>query len=83
MKNIKPKELICSTKWINGMKAVVGKDRTIEIYISPGGDPMNPYNPDTNDFEKAHSRKPDKWQYRTMRSKDREVLGSKDCPDNI
>ena len=73
MKNIKPKELICSTKWINDMKAVVGKDRTIEIYISPGGDPMNPYNPDTNDFEKAHSRKPDKWQYRTMRNTFRKI----------
>ena len=73
MKQIKADELISSNKWIDDMKSVVGKDRTIEIYISPGGDPMNPYNPDTNEYEEARSKKPTKWQYRTIRKTFRQV----------
>ena len=73
MKDIKVKEMISSRKWIDEMKSVVGKDRTIEIYISPGGDPMNPYNPDTDESEKARSRKPAQWQYRVMRNTFRQV----------
>ena len=39
MKKIKIRDMICSKKWISDMKSVVGEDRTIEIYISPGGVP--------------------------------------------
>ena len=67
MKKIKFDEMISSRKWIDDMKAVVGEDRTIEIYISPGGDRMNPYNPETDEWEESRSKKPAKWQYRTMR----------------
>ena len=58
MKKIKIRDMISSKKWINDMKKVVGKDRTIEIYISPGGDQMNPYNPKTDENKKSRSKKP-------------------------
>ena len=73
MKKIKIRDMICSKKWISDMKSVVGEDRTIKIYISPGGDRMNPYNPQTDEYEKSRSKKPEKWQYRTIRETFRQV----------
>jgi len=67
MKSIEPIELIKSQADIADMKSVVGSDLTLDIYISPGGEPHTAYNDRAQEDVKTTTKKPAEWQYQVMR----------------
>ena len=68
MKNISPEELILSDEWIEDMKEVVGKDLTLTIYISPGGESHTAWDDEAQKDIKTKTREPADWQYDVIRN---------------
>ena len=67
MKSIEPIELIKSQADIADMKSVVGSDLTLDIYISPGGEPHTAYDDRAQEDVITTTKKPAEWQYQVMR----------------
>ena len=67
MKSIEPIELIKSQADIADMKSVVGSDLTLDIYISPGGEPHIAWDDRAQEDVETITKKPAEWQYKVMR----------------
>ena len=67
MKKIKVKELIHSNEEIEVMRAAVGSDMTLKIYISPGREPHTAWDDRAQKDIKTKTKRPADWQYRVMR----------------
>ena len=67
MKPIEPIELIMSQAHIDDMKAVVGNDLILDIYISPGGEPHTAWDDMAQKDVKTITKRPAEWQYEVMR----------------
>ena len=67
MQTIETIELILDDKEIKDMKTVVGSDKELKIYISPGGEEHIAWDDSAQKDIKTKTKKPDDWQYKVMR----------------
>ena len=67
MKPIEPIQLIMSQSHIDDMKAVVGNDLVLDIYISPGDEPHTAWDDRAKEEVETNTKKPKEWQYQVMR----------------
>ena len=67
MQTIETIELILGDKEIQDMKTVVGYDKELKIYISPGGEEHIAWDDWAQKDIKTKTKKPDDWQYKVMR----------------
>ena len=68
MIDIKSAELIQSDSVIGDMKKAVGNDLTLEIYISPGGEPHRAWDDEVKKNVKTRTKQSSPWQYDVIRS---------------